>query len=66
MTQIDDNLKALCWEILMENVESERFSFLLIRTGIHLDTIEWDMANKILEKGDEIRNLISGHTHTVH
>lgn len=51
---MDPYLKELCMEIINQDVNSDRFVSLLIETGIKLESLEWDMANKILGKGDEI------------
>ncbi len=56
--EIDQNLKALCLEILSDNVGSDRFNMLLLQTGVRLDTIEWDVANKMLGKGDTIQHAL--------
>lgn len=63
---MDANLKALCVEILTDNVGSERFTALLLETGVRLDTVEWDIANRILEKSDEMKNVLGRGCHTVH
>gem|GEM_PF-1842325 len=55
---MNEHLKALCLEILQDHIGSERFTFLLRKTGIPLDTVEWDIANRILEKGDGIRSAL--------
>lgn len=47
-------LKELCKEILNQDINSEKFTSLLIETGVRLESLEWDIANKILGKGDEI------------
>ena len=54
---MDLSLKALCREVLCGNVDSERFALLLMETGINLDSYEWDVANSLLRKGDEIASL---------
>jgi len=54
---MDPSLKAMCLEVLQGNVDSERFAWLLIETGIILDTYEWDVANHLLRKGDAIASL---------
>jgi len=54
---MDPALKALCVEVLNGNVDSERFAWLLIETGIDLDSYEWDVANHLLQEGDAISSL---------
>lgn len=51
---MDTYLKELCLEVLNQNVSSDKFVALLIETGIRLESPEWNMANRILEKGDEV------------
>ena len=52
---MDPFLKELCLEILNENVNSERFAWLLIETGIKVESFEWDVINKLLNEGDELK-----------
>lgn len=63
---MDTHLKALCLAVLTNRISTDRFTDLLVQTGIRLDTIEWDVANKILEKGDEIRHALGRHSETLH
>jgi len=63
---MDPYPKELCMEIINEDVSSEKFATLLIETGIRLESLEWDMANKILERGDEINSLFKRSKDTVH
>lgn len=51
---MDPYLKELCIEVLNDDVSSEKFVSLLMETGVRLESPEWDMANKILGKGDEV------------
>lgn len=63
---MDPYLKELCMEVLNENISSEKFVSLLVVTGIRLESPEWDMANKILEKGDEINAHMKKSRRSVH
>lgn len=63
---MDQHLKDLCVAILLERIGGDRFNQLLLKTGICLDSMEWDMANKILEKADEMRCSLGLNLHTVH
>ncbi|MBI1908582.1 MAG: hypothetical protein HYS22_00195 [Deltaproteobacteria bacterium] len=47
-------LHQLCIELALGNVGGKRFNDLLIQTGILLDEYEWEAANKILEKSEEM------------
>ncbi len=51
---------ALCIEVAKGNIGGERFTTLLLKTGILLDESEWDAANKLLEKSEcyQIINLL--------
>jgi len=51
---MDLYLKELCKEIINQNLDSEKFTNLVIETGVKLDPHEWSVANKLLEKGEEI------------
>lgn len=63
---MDQYLKELCIEIINQNLESEKFTNLLIETGIKLESLEWDMATKILGKGDEINSRLRTSQELVH
>ena len=63
---MDLSLKALCMEVIQGNVDSERFAWLLMETGINLESFEWDVANDLLKKGDAIAHLAKHSESTVH
>ena len=63
---MDPNLMALCLEVLAGNIDSDNFARLLVETGVNLDSYEWDVANKLLEKQDEINSLFRKFGNTVH
>lgn len=50
-------LHQLCVELALGNVGGARFNRLLLQTGILLDECEWETANKILEKSEEMHFL---------
>lgn len=56
--ELDPKLTALCRELLRDDVGSERFNRLLLQSGITLDSREWNVANKILGKSDEINHSL--------
>ena len=58
--RIDSALLKLCIEVLKDNVVSQQFNELLIETGVNLESPEWDAANKILGKADEILLSVKG------
>lgn len=63
---MDLNLRALCVEVLNENVSSEEFATLLIETGVNIESYEWDIANKLLEKQEFMLYLSKRFGQSVH
>lgn len=63
---MDPALRALCLEVVQGNVDSERFAWLLIETGIKIDSFEWDVANRLLEKHDTMGALTKVWGDTIH
>lgn len=59
-------LKELCMEVLNQDLDSEKFLSLLVETGVRLESLEWDMANKILIKGDEIHSHMKRNRDILH
>ncbi len=50
-------------EILNNSIVSEKFGNLLVEAGLHIDDMqekEWDIANKLLGKSDEISHAAGG------
>ena len=62
---MDPALKALCLEVLDGDVDGEKFAHLLIETGVNIDSFEWEVANKLLEKGEQINSLGKKYGHTI-
>lgn len=54
---MDPALKALCLEVIGGDVDSERFAWLLIETGVNVEGPEWEMANRLLERRETIHSL---------
>jgi hypothetical protein len=54
------NLKKLCEAILNDSIGSENFGNLIVQAGIRLDEKEWDIANDLLKKSDEINHAAGG------
>ncbi len=54
---MDPALKALCMEVIDGDVDSERFAWLLIETGVQVEGPEWDMATKLLGRRQEVNSL---------
>ena len=59
---MDSALRRLCIEVLKDNIQSHAFNELLLETGVSLESSEWDVANKILERADEIRLMVGNQT----
>lgn len=58
--------KSLCLEVLNDTVGSPRFTALLLETGLVLDTWEWAIANRILEKAEEIKSSLGDSYKIIH
>ncbi len=43
-------LKEMCLEILSSDIDGERFSKLLLETGISIESFEWDLISKMLNQ----------------
>jgi hypothetical protein len=63
---MDTHLKSLCLAVLTDTVTTDRFTNLLIKTGIKLDSIEWVIASRIWGKGDEIQHSLGQSRDTLH
>ena len=50
-------LRDLCIEIAKGEIGGWRFNELLIQTGIYLDELEWEVANRLLGQSDRILSL---------
>lgn len=51
-------LRDLCIEIARGELGGYRFNELLLEVGICLDEREWEMANKLLGKSDQMGSLV--------
>lgn len=63
---MDQHLKALCVAVLTGSIGGEHFNRLLVETGICLNSYEWEVANKILEKADGMRCSLGRNLHSIH
>ena len=57
---LNNHLKRLCEAILNDTVGNQSFGDLLVEAGVKLEEKEWDIANKLLEKSDEISHVVGG------
>jgi len=63
---MDPVLRAMCMEVLEDNVDSDEFTAMLIESGIDPAGVEWEVASRLLDKGDEMRLKLKKFGKTVH
>ncbi|MFH0799955.1 MAG: hypothetical protein V2A66_07245 [Pseudomonadota bacterium] len=63
---MDPALRALCLEVIGGDVDSERFACLLIETGVNVESFEWDVATRLIERGEAISSLTKRFGDTIH
>lgn len=63
---MDPTLRALCLEVADGDVDSEHFAWLLIETGVSIDGPEWDLANRLLKRGETMSALARRIGETLH
>lgn len=63
---MDPVLRAMCLEVLDDNVNSDEFTAMLIESGIDPAGVEWEVASRLLDKGDEMRLKLKKFGQTVH
>ena len=66
MTREEILLRELCREVVSQGVNSERFTELWLATGVNLDSCELDIANKILQRSEEISGRATAQWKTIH
>lgn len=50
-------LRDLCIEIAKGEIRGGRFNELLLKAGVTLDETEWDTANRLLAKSEQVVSL---------
>ncbi len=50
-------LRDLCIAIAKGEIGGNRFNELLIETGVYLDEMEWEFANKLLGRSDHFTSF---------
>ena len=50
-------LRDLCIAIAKGDIGGNRFNELLLETGVYLDDVEWEFANRLLGKSDQVMAL---------
>lgn len=63
---METGLRRLVMEVLRDNVLSQEFNELLVETGISLDSPDWEVTNKMLERADEILLSLGGKKDWLH
>ena len=58
MTREERLLRDLCIEIACDRIGGQRFNALLIESGIYLDEMEWDTANRILGRAAPLTDWV--------
>ncbi|MBI2339819.1 MAG: hypothetical protein HYU99_05585 [Deltaproteobacteria bacterium] len=66
MTREEVLLRELCREVANVGVQSDRFTELWLATGVNLDSCELDIANKILQRSEEISGHARVQLKTIH
>jgi hypothetical protein len=65
---LNSQLKRLCEAILNDTVASQSFGDLLAEAGVSIDNLgekEWDIANKLLVKSEEISHAAGGRENKI-
>lgn len=52
---MDNILKEMCIDIINDDINSERFGWLLLQSGVVLDGLEWEVANKLIYQSDDVK-----------
>ena len=55
-------LRDLLIQIARGEIGGDRFNNLLLQTGVFLDDLEWEFANRLLEKSDQVMTLATEFT----
>ena len=63
---VNPHLKELCIEIVDGDIESDRFTELLIETGVDIESFEWDIIGKLLGQGDKMKDVSSRLANSLH
>ncbi len=64
---LNPHLRRLCEAILTDSIGNKDFGDMVVAAGVKLEEKEWDIANKLLEKSEEICHAAGGRDkRTVH
>lgn len=63
MTKEEYLIRELCRELAAKGVHTDRFTELWLESGVNLDSCEFEIANKILQRYEETeKKLVKSHT----
>ena len=54
-------LMDLCIEIAKGDIGGDRFNPLLREAGVYLDDVEWEFANRLLGRSDQIQTMATDY-----
>lgn len=57
---LNPHLRRLCEAILTDSTDRKDFGDMVVAAGVKLEEKEWDIANKLLEKSEEICHAAGG------
>ncbi len=64
---LNPHLRRLCEAILTDSIGNKDFGDMVVAAGLKLEDKEWDVANKLLKKSEEISRAVGGlDKRTVH
>jgi hypothetical protein len=58
---MDPLLREMCLNVVREEVGGEKFTSLLIESGMELDDIEWKIAARLLAETDRVMYIKETH-----
>lgn len=59
---MDPVLREMCVSVINGEVNGERFTNLLMESGMNLEEIEWQMVTRLLGESDRINYIAGNHT----
>lgn len=61
---MDPILREMCVSVIEGDVNGEKFTSLLMESGLNLEEIEWHVATKLLQESDRINYLATKQNQT--
>lgn len=59
---MDPILKEMCLSVVNGDVNGEKFTSLLMESGLNLEEVEWQVATRLLGESDRIHYLATNHS----